>query len=114
MLCQTEILFFGSLGSYQFVEADIDTCQNPMAEILNSNRFDSSAPKASDMHEYQKHLVDSMKEGANAAIPKADCRDKIDRVKINKSTLKLMKRKNVNSDDSISSKNCHQKVAERD
>ena len=57
-----------------------------MAEIFKSNCFDSFTPKASDMDEYQKHLVDSMKEAANTAIPKVDCREEADKVKINKET----------------------------
>ena len=54
---------------YQFAKADINTSQNKMAEIFNSNVFDSFTPKASDMDEYQKHLVHSMKEAANTLIP---------------------------------------------
>ena len=64
-----------------------------MAEIFNSNLFDSFTPKASDMDEYQKHLVDSMKEAADTSILKVDCREKADKVKINKDTLKLIKEK---------------------
>ena len=41
----------------------------------------------------QKHLVDSMKEGADTSVPKADCRKKADKVKMNKDTLKLIKEK---------------------
>ena len=47
-----------------------------MADNFNSNFFDSFTSKASDMDEYQKHLVNSMKE--------------IDKVKINQDTLKLI------------------------
>ena len=78
-----------------------------MAEILNANLFDSFTPKASDMDEYQKHLTDSMKEAADTSIPKVDCREKADKVKINKDTLKMIK-ENANSDDSMPSKNYHQ------
>ena len=56
------------------------------------------------MNEYQKHLIYSMKEAADTSIPKVDCREKADKVRINKDTLKLIKR-NVNSDDSMPSKN---------
>ena len=45
------------------------------------------------MDEYQKHLVDSMKEAPDTSIPKVDCREKVDKVKINKDTLKLIKEK---------------------
>ena len=48
------------------------------------------------MDEYQKHLVDSMTEAADAAdtsIRTVDCREKADKVKINKKTLKLIKEK---------------------
>ena len=45
------------------------------------------------MNEYQKHLVDSMKEAADTSIPEVDCREKADKVKINKDTLKLIKEK---------------------
>ena len=45
------------------------------------------------MDEYQKQLVDSMKEAANKSIPKEDCSEKANKVKINKGTLKLMKEK---------------------
>ena len=63
-----------------------------MAEIFNvKNFFDSFTPKASDMDEYQKHLVDSMNEAADTSIRKVDCREKAD--KINKDTLKLIKEK---------------------
>ena len=71
---------------YQFAKADVNTFQNKMAEIVNSNFCDSFAPKASDMDEYQKHLVDSMNEAADISIPKIDCREKADKVKINKDT----------------------------
>ena len=64
-----------------------------MAEIFNSNLFDSFTPKASDMDEYQKHLVDSMKEVADTSIPKVDCCEKADKVKIYKDTFKLIKEK---------------------
>ena len=57
-----------------------------MAEIFNSNLFDSFTPNASDMDEYQKHLVDFMKEAADTSIPKVDCREKAD-----KDTLKVIK-----------------------
>ena len=78
---------------YQFANADINRFQNKMAEIFNSNLFDSFTPEASDMDEYQKHLVDSTKEAADTSIPKVDCREKADKVKINKDTLKLIKDK---------------------
>ena len=45
------------------------------------------------MEEYQKYLVDSMKEATDAIIPKVDCYDNIDKVKINTDTLKLIKEK---------------------
>ena len=45
------------------------------------------------MDEYQKHLVDSMKEDADNSISKVDRREKADKVKINKDTLKLIKEK---------------------
>ena len=45
------------------------------------------------MDEYQKHLVDSMKEATDTSIPKVDCHEKADKVKINKDTLKLIKEK---------------------
>ena len=45
------------------------------------------------MDEYQKHLVDSMKEAADISIPKVDCRENADKLKINKDTLKLIKEK---------------------
>ena len=51
---------------YRFAKADINTFQNKMTEIVNSNLFDSFTPKASDMDEYQKHLVDSMKEAVTS------------------------------------------------
>ena len=54
---------------YQFAEADVNTFQNKMAEIFNSNLFYSFTPKASDLDEYQKHFVDSMKEAADTSIP---------------------------------------------
>ena len=78
---------------YQFAKADISTFQNKMEEIFNSNLFYSFTPKASGMDEYQKHLVDSMKEAADTSIPKIDCREKADNVKISKDTLKLTKEK---------------------
>ena len=78
---------------YQFAEADISTFQNKTAKIYNSNLFDSFTLKASDMDEYEKHLVDSMKEAADTSIPKVDCREKADKVKINKDTFKLIKEK---------------------
>ena len=80
-------------SSYQFAEADINTLQNKMAEIFNSNVFDSFTQKASDMDKYQKHLVDSIKEAADNSVPKVDCREKGDKVNINKDTLKLIKEK---------------------
>ena len=55
-----------------------------MEEIFNTNLFDSLTPKAFDMDEYQKHLVDSMKEAADTLIPKVDYREKADKIKINK------------------------------
>ena len=61
-----------------------------MAEIFNSNYVYSFTPRASDMNEYQKHLVDSMKEDADNSISKVDRREKADKVKINKDTLKLI------------------------
>ena len=61
-----------------------------MAEIFNSNLFYSFTPKASDMDEYHKHWVDSMKEAADTSIPKVDCLEKADEVKITKDTLKLI------------------------
>ena len=64
-----------------------------MAEIFNSNLFYSFTPKAFDMDEYQKHLVDSMKEAADTLVPKVDCCEKADKVKINKDTQKLIKEK---------------------
>ena len=45
------------------------------------------------MDEYQKHLVDSMKEPADTSFPKLDYHEKADKVKINKDTLKLIKEK---------------------
>ena len=45
------------------------------------------------MDEYQKHLVDWVKETADTSIPNVDCREKADKVKINKDTLKLIKGK---------------------
>ena len=78
---------------YQFAEADSNTFQNKMAEIFNLNLLDSFTPKASDMNEYQKHLVDSLKEAADTSIPKVDCRKETDKGKINKDTLKLIKEK---------------------
>ena len=45
------------------------------------------------MDEYQKHFADSIKEAADTSIPKVDCREKADKVKINKDTLKLIKEK---------------------
>ena len=45
------------------------------------------------MDEYQKRLADAMKEAADTSIPKVDCREKADKVKINKDTLKLIKEK---------------------
>ena len=45
------------------------------------------------MDEYQKHLVDSMIEATGNSILKVDCREKTDKVKINKDTLKLIKEK---------------------
>ena len=45
------------------------------------------------MDEYQKHLVHSMKGAADTSIPKLDCREKADKVKIDKDTLKLIKEK---------------------
>ena len=69
---------------YQFAEIDINTFQNKMAEILNSNLFYSFTPRASDMDKYQKHLVHSMKEATDTSIPEVDCREKADQVKINK------------------------------
>ena len=48
-----------------------------MAEIFNSNLFDSFTSKASDMDKYQKHLVDSLKEAAGTSIPKVDCRENL-------------------------------------
>ena len=78
---------------YQFAKADINTFQNKMAGIFCSNPSDSFTPKASDMDEYQKHLVDSMKEAADTSIPKVDCHEKADNVKINKDTLKLIEEK---------------------
>ena len=64
-----------------FAKADINTFQNKMAELFDSNLFDSFTPKASDMDEYQKHLVDSMKEAADTSIPKVDCVKKLIRSK---------------------------------
>ena len=54
-----------------------------MAEIFNLNFFYLFTPKASNMDEYQKHLVDSMKEAADTPFSKV----------INKDTLKLIKEK---------------------
>ena len=48
-----------------------------MTEIFNSNLFSSFTPKASDMDKYQKHLVDSMNEAADATIPKIGRREKL-------------------------------------
>ena len=76
---------------YQFAKADINTFQNKMVEIFNSNLFDPFTPKASDMDEYQKYLVDSMKEADDTSIPNVDCREKAGKVKINKNTSKLIK-----------------------
>ena len=76
---------------YQFAKADINTFQNKMVEIFNSNLFDPFTPKASDMDEYQKYLVDSMKEADDTSIPNVDCREKVGKVKINKNTSKLIK-----------------------
>ena len=76
---------------YQFAKADINTFQNKMAEIFNSNFFGSFTPKPSDVDEYQKHLFDSIKEAADTSVPKVDCREKADKVKINKDTLKLIR-----------------------
>ena len=59
----------------------------------NANFFYSLTLKASNMDKYQKHLVDSMKEAADTSIPKVDCHEKADKVKINKHTLKLIKEK---------------------
>ena len=78
-----------------------------MAEIFSSNLFSSFTPKASDMDEYHKHLVDSLNEEADATIPKVGCLEKIDKLKIDKDALKLIK-ENVNSNDSMPRKNCHQ------
>ena len=78
---------------YQCAKADTNTFQNKIAEIFNSNLFDSFTLKASDMDEYQKHLVDSMKEAADTSISKVDCREKADKVKINRETLKLIEEK---------------------
>ena len=78
---------------YQFAKADINTFQNKMAEIFNSNLFNHLPQKASDMDEYQKHLVDSMKEAADTSIPKVDCCEKADKIKVNKDTLKLIEEK---------------------
>ena len=64
-----------------------------MEEIFNSNLSDSFTPKASSMDEYQKHLVDSMKEATDTSIPNVDCREKADKIKINKDILKLIKEK---------------------
>ena len=64
---------------YQFPEADINTFQNKMAEIFNSNLFDSFTPKASEIDKYQKHLVDSMKEATDTSIP--NCHEKLIRSK---------------------------------
>ena len=58
-----------------------------MAEFFNSNLLYSFTPKASDMDECQKHLVDSTKEAADTSIPKVDSREKADKVKINKDIL---------------------------
>ena len=55
-----------------------------MVEIFNSNLFDSFTPEASDMDENQTHLLDSMKEAADTSIPKEDCHEKADKVKINR------------------------------
>ena len=64
-----------------------------MAAIFNSNHFYSFTLKASDIDECQKHLVDSMKEAADTSIPEVGCREKADKVKINKDTFKLIKEK---------------------
>ena len=77
----------------QFAKADINTFQNKMVEIFNSNLFGSLTPKASDMDDNQRHLVDSMKEAANTSIPEVDCREKANKIKINKDALKLIKEK---------------------
>ena len=74
----------------QFAEVDINTFQNKMVVIFNSNFFYSFTPKASNMDKCQKHLVDSMKEPADTSFPKLDYREKPDKVKINKDTLKLI------------------------
>ena len=89
---------------YQFVKADVNMFQNKMGIIFNSRLFYSFTPKASDMAEYQKYLVDSLKEATDTSIPKVDCHEKLDMVTIN---IKLIK-ENVNSDDSMPSKNCRQ------
>ena len=51
--------------------------------------------KTSDMDVYQKHLLDSMKEASDTSIPKVTCREKADKVKINKikNTSKLITEK---------------------
>ena len=64
---------------YQFVDTDIDTFQNTMAEVFNSNL----------------HLPQKLLTWMNIK--------NIDRVKINKDTLKLIKEK-VNSDNSMPNK----------
>ena len=62
-----------------------------MEEIFSLNLFNLFTPKASDMEKYHKHLVDSLNEEADATIPKAGCREKIDKLKIDKDALKLIK-----------------------